>query len=199
MNPAQSALAIAALISIGLGIIECFFGYRFFKFVLGVTGFVVCGFVAAAIVSGMSDEVAVAIVAGLIAGIVGAGLFVALYFAGVFLVGAFLGAVLSMLAFAAADAEPQVVVVAIAAVIAGVLAVWIQKFMIMLSTAFGGAWIMVQGVAYFVTSPQNWGGFLPSVAHAGVVLIAWLVLGVIGLVVQWNAERRKEGLAKGSG
>jgi hypothetical protein len=89
-------------------------------------------------------------------------------------------------------------VVAIAAVVAGILAVSIQQFMIMLSTAFGGSWIIVQGVAFFFASPANWGGFWPSARHAATVLIGWLILGVIGLVVQWNAEHKSPVRAKGS-
>jgi hypothetical protein len=191
MNPTQSGLAIAALISIALGIVQCFFGYRFFKFVVGLTGFVACGFLVGSIAYGISENEIVGVVVGLIGGLLGAWLFVALYFLGVFLVGAFLGVVLSLMAFAAAGTEPHLVLVTIAAIVAGVLAVWIQKFMIMLSTAFGGSWIIVQGIAFFVSGAANW-GFWPSAGHAAVTLIGWLVLGAIGLIVQWNAEHKQE-------
>jgi hypothetical protein len=191
MSTTQSGLAIAALISIALGIVQCFFGYRFFKFVLGLTGFVACGFLVGAIAYGMLENEIAAVVAGLIGGLLGAWLFVALYFVGVFLVGAYLGVVLSLMAFAVANTEPHLVLVAIAAIVAGVLAVWIQKFMIMLSTAFGGSWLIVQGVTFFFSDAASW-GFWPSVGHATMTLIGWLVLGAIGLVVQWNAENSQQ-------
>ena len=191
MSTTQSGLATAALISIGLGIVQCFFGYRFFKFVLGLTGFVACGFLAGSFAYGVSENEIAAVVIGLIGGLLGAWLFVALYFVGVFLIGAYLGVVLSLMAFAVATTEPHLVLVAIAAIVAGVLAVWIQKFMIMLSTAFGGAWLIVQGVTFFFGGAANW-TFWPSAGQALVTLIGWLVLGAIGLIVQWNAENRQQ-------
>jgi hypothetical protein len=191
MSTTQSGLAIAALISIGLGIVQCFFGYRFFKFVLGLTGFVACGFLAGSFAYGVSENEIAAVVIGLIGGLLGAWLFVALYFVGVFLIGAYLGVVLSLMAFAVANTEPHLVLVAIAAIVAGVLAVWIQKFMIMLSTAFGGAWLIVQGVMFFFNGAANW-TFWPSAGQAALTLIAWLVLGAIGLIVQWNAENSQQ-------
>ncbi len=192
MNPPPGTLVLAALISIGVGVVQCFFGYRFFKFVLGLTGFVACGFVAGTIAYGMTDSEIVGVATGIVVGILGAWLFVALYFVGVFVIGAYFGAILSLLVFAAAGAEPQLVLVAIGAIVAGILAVAVQKIMIMLSTAFGGAWLIVQGVTFFLGAPAGWGGFWPSSGHAAVEIVGWLVLGLVGFVVQWKAQNRRE-------
>ena len=88
MLPAQYQLPAAMVLLLG-GIVACFFGYRLFKFVLGIFGFIL-GALAASSIWGSSDTVYM-VLAALLGGLVGGLLLLAAYFVGVALVGAGLG------------------------------------------------------------------------------------------------------------
>lgn len=172
-----------------IGAVQCFAGYRIFKVVLGLTGFIVGGVMGAAGGYACSQNGLVALFAGLVGGCLGAALLTALYFLGVFLVGAFLGGIVG--AVLLAGSLPQPALLLIPAVIAGVLALVFQRFMIIVSTAFVGAWTVVTGVAYFTTgtidatSIQSFYHSAASQNH--VMLLGWLVLGVVGVIIQYSS------------
>lgn len=187
-------MGLLAVILVAAGVIECFFGYRLFKFILGVIGFLFCGLLAATVTSTLSNNELVALGVGLIGGIIGAPLFIALYFVGVFVLGANLGALLSLVGFEFARTDPIIVVVIVVAVLVGALAVAFQKLMIVVATAFGGAWMAVEGVAYFVVGAGAWNWVVPAAGPSLTAMFAgWLVLGLAGVVVQIGDQRRRGG------
>ena len=134
-----------------VGAIQCFFGYRIFKFILGLIGFLVGGAIAGAIGFSMSENEIVVLLVGIVGGFIGAALMIALYFIGIFLIGALLGGVIGFVLYASVGNSPEAAVVLILAVVVGVIALIFQKFMIIVSTGFGGAWGVVFGMAYFIT------------------------------------------------
>lgn len=180
----------ALMIGLGilLGAIQCFFGYRIFKFILGAVGFL-----AGAVGYSASNEPFVAVLAGLVGGLLGAALLVGLYFVGIFLFGAFLGVVVGASFFAAAGGQPEPAVLLILAAIGGVLALIFQKFMIILSTAFNGAWNVVAGIACLATGttdPANLEKFFrPDGSQRFVAILCWIVLGAAGAIYQSRSAR----------
>jgi hypothetical protein len=185
------ALALASLV---IGAIECFFGYRIFKIILGIVGFVAGAALGAMIAAATSDTEAVVWLAAVVGGLIGAGLAVGLYFIGIFLLGAVVGVLLGYALFAAMNSEPVPVVILILAVIAGIVAVAFQKLMIIGSTAFGGAWSVVSALASFIApvnplNPQTLARLNRGLL-AGVV-VGWLALGIAGAVVQYKAAEAK--------
>jgi hypothetical protein len=200
MDLARDVLNIIIGLTILVGAIQCFFGYRFFKLILGLLGFLAGGVLAGALGYHISQQEAVVLLAGLAGGFIGAGLMVALYFFGIFLVGAFLGGVLGTVLFALAESNPEPAVLLILAVIAGIAAMIFQKFMIIVSTGFGGAWSVVAGTAYFTTGaidpPNIELLFRAGGSHLYMVVLCWLALGVIGVIVQYKSAPVKEEEAK---
>ena len=97
MLPVAYQFPAAALLVAG-GLLSCLFGYRLFRFVLAIFGFIL-GALAASSVFGEGAGTAMAI-AAIVGGLVGAGLLLAAYFVGVALVGAGLGALLVNLLWA---------------------------------------------------------------------------------------------------
>ena len=91
MDLPQDVLNVIFAIAILVGAIQCFFGYRFFKFILGLTGFLLGGAIAAAVGFAISQQEIVALLAGIVGGFIGASSMVAMYFIGIFLIGAFFG------------------------------------------------------------------------------------------------------------
>ena len=103
MLPAAYQLPAAGVLLMG-GIVACFFGYRLFRVVLAISGFIL-GALLASSIFGMSDTGPM-IIAALIGGLVGAGILFAAYFVGVALIGAALGAVVANVVMAAGDRDP---------------------------------------------------------------------------------------------
>jgi hypothetical protein len=185
---------------IGLGIfigaIQCFFGYRIFKFILGLIGFILGGALAAGLGYAISHKVFVALLAGLTGGIVGAWLLVTLFFVGLFLIGAFFGGGLGAALFTAAGNHAEPVMLLISAVVGGVIALIAQKFIIIVATSFGGAWSVVVGITYFITgakAPTNIESFFRSEAfRLDARLLCAIVLGIFGMITQYQSGQVKE-------
>ena len=203
MELGREALYLIALVSIGLGVVYCFFGYRIFRIILGILGFIGGASVAAAVAFDIfGREQVVLIVAGLVGGIIGAVLMVVLYFIGIFLLGAWLGSLLGVLLTGGGGSTVETVIILVLAVIGGVAAVMLQKLMIILSTALSGAWAIVSGVFHIVGGAPgpvqafqyqpNLRALRPMGAWGYVMLLCWILLGIAGMVVQYKITRERK-------
>jgi Domain of unknown function (DUF4203) len=199
MLPVAYQVPAAAVLVAG-GVLACFFGYRTFKVVLAVFGFII-GALAASSVFGASDTTPM-LLAALVGGIAGGALLLAAYFVGVALVGAGIGALAANVVWTQIEGDPHPFVVILFSVAGALLATWLQRYVIVLGTAFGGAWtILVGGLAVmgnngplraaaqgdiWVAYPMN-----PAPGQAWLPW-AWLGLGLAGTVVQmyWTAGDR---------
>jgi hypothetical protein len=191
MLPAVYQTPAAAVLIAG-GFLACFFGYRSFKVVLAVFGFIL-GAVAMTSFFGPSNTMPM-MIAAVIGGIVGGGLLLAAYFVGVALVGAGVGALLAQLIWTQIEGDPHPFIIILFSVAGALVATWLQRYVIILCTAFGGAWTMLLGAIALMGDgkPMN------AAAQGDVMVlyplnpapgqrwvpIAWLVLGVAGTLVQ---------------
>ena len=191
MLPAAYQVPAAAVLLAG-GFLACFLGYRMFKVVLAVFGFIV-GALAASSVFGGNNTTAMAI-AAIVGGIAGAALLLAAYFVGVALVGAGIGALLVNVVWTQIEGDPHPAVVIIFSIAGAVVATWLQRYVIILGTAFAGAWTMlVGGLAVMGDSGPL------AAAAAGDLWVAypltpapdmrwlpwaWFALGAFGTLVQ---------------
>ncbi len=182
-------------LSVLLGLVMCFFGYRFFKVLLGIMGFLACGGVALRVGYAISSENEfVALIAGLLGGVVGATLFVVLYYIGVFLFGASFAVLTAATCAGPAEQSLTPPVTLVLGGIGGVLAVLLQKFIIVCSTAFIGAWLMVFGGMLMlrrVTPDSLMAPPEPLSQRDLPVLAAWLVLSAVGALVQFLVTARR--------
>jgi len=181
------------------GVVQCFFGYRIFKFTLKLIGFLLGAVLAGGIGAVISQEAGVGILTALIGGFIGAALMVALHFVGVFLLGASLGGLLGLFLSALSQNSPDAVSL-ILAIIGGVAALIYHKFMIITSTAFAGAWIVVTGIFnfnrwfYVLTSGRSIyhydfsfeGLFSSWGTNLFAMVLCWLALGIFGVIVQYR-------------
>jgi hypothetical protein len=191
MLPAAYQLPAAGILLLG-GLVACFFGYRLFKFVLGIFGFII-GALAASSIWGASDT-AYMVIAAILGGMAGSLLLLAAYFVGVALVGAGLGALVANLIWMQIEGDPHPFVVVMFSVGGALLATWLQRYVIILGTAFGGAWTIVVGALammgdktamnaaaagdIWVAYPMNPAPGQPWVPYA------WIGLSLLGTVVQ---------------
>ncbi|TAK18546.1 MAG: TMEM198/TM7SF3 family protein [Acidobacteria bacterium] len=198
MLPTAYATPAAVIFLIG-GAMACFAGYRLFRWVLGINGFIIGALVATSAMSASSMwTLAVAAVVG---GLIGAVLMIGAYFLGVAIVGAGVGAMLVHLGWSLAHAEPPFWAVMIAAVIGALGALAITRYMIIVGTAFGGAWMLIVGAmalfgdraaAKAASAGDMWVVY-PLDPAPGVwwMWMAWFALGVTGAVVQVFTKGKK--------
>src|SRR5580765_5998322 len=143
---------VTALVAAGAGILICFFGYRMLKLTLGIIGAIVGASGGWALgLSLAPGNTVIALVCAVAGALVGAGLCIWLFFVGIFLLGASAGTALATALYNGFGHQPQPLVVLIVAVVFGVIAILVQKFMIVLSTAFSGSYLLVAGILQFVS------------------------------------------------
>ena len=191
MLPAAYQLPAAIVLLLG-GAVACFFGYRLFRIVLAIFGFIL-GALAASSMFGASDTVPM-LVAAIGGGLIGAGLLIAAYFVGVALVGAGLGALVANLAFSASGRDPHFLAIVLCSIAGAVGSMYLQRYFIIVGTGFGGAWTLIVGALALVGDKAA-----RAAAATGDVWVlyplnpapgqrwlpfAWVILGLIGTGVQ---------------
>lgn len=198
--PAHYQLPAAIVLLIG-GIVACFFGYRLFRIVLAIFGFILGALVASSLV-GASDTWP-AVLAAVAGGLLGAAVMMAAYFVGVAMVGAGLGALIANVAFTAGDREPHFLVIVFASVVGAAVAIYLQRYVIIIGTAFAGAWTIIVGAMALVgnrtgmaaaASRDVWVMYpLDPAPDQRWVSIAWIVLGLTGVAVQMGFTGGEKG------
>lgn len=191
MLPASFQAPAAIILLVG-GLLACFAGYRIFRVVLGIYGFILGALFASNVVGGEQSG-AMMLAAAIGGGLVGALLLIAAYFVGVALIGAGLGAGAANLIWAAFNREPHIVVVLVLAVIGALAALRLQRYVIVVATAFGGAQTVVVGAAALMgnraaasTAARAIYTVYPLNPMPDTVLdtAAAIVLGITGVAVQ---------------
>jgi hypothetical protein len=196
MLPASFQVPAAVVLLVG-GLLSCFAGYRVFRVVLAFFGFVF-GVLFTSSVMG-SDQTMWTIGAALLGGLAGALILFAAYFVGVALIGAGFGAGVAMLVWAALGREPGIIPVIVLAVLGAMGALALQRYVIIVATAFGGAQTAIVGGAALMSSR----GLEQSARSVFRVypldplpatrwdLAGFVVLGLVGLMVQLRTKAGK--------
>jgi hypothetical protein len=176
-----------------LGAVQCFFGYRAFKFLLVLVGFVLGYALVYEAVFSLLHHKAAAFFIALAGGVVCGALITGAYLLGVFLVGVIFGSALALHLYTIAAQHPEPAMLFIFAALGGLLALFFQKLSIITATAFGGAWAVVAGIAWYITraiDPTNLASVEKYFRAGGVpvyaVVACWIVLGVMGVYYQYK-------------
>ena len=200
MLPAAYQMPAALILLLG-GAVSCFFGYRSFRIVLAIFGFVIGALIPSSFLPMSSSPWSMLAVA-LVGGLLGAGVLLAAYFVGVALVGAGLGAVAANLMFSATGQDPHYMVLVLMTLLGAAAAMYLQRYFIIVGTAFGGAWTLIVGAAALfgdstalavAAANDVWVAYpLNPAPGRGWVKLAWIVLGLIGATVQlgWTGGER---------
>lgn len=181
--------------AVAIGTLYCFLGYRTLRFVLGLTGFLMAGGVAATLVNWISQGNQLSVLIALfIGGMCGAFALYFLYKTGVFLLG-LMGT--ALIAHNVLSAQPDTwipVAVIGLAVFGGLIALLLERPVILLATAALGAWMVVSGVTYFIVGSGEPGGLtevLESEEQRMIVIASWAVLAVAGALSQIATTKKK--------
>ena len=183
-----------AIILLAAGLLACFMGYRLFRWLLALYGFVGGAYLTSLFIDALEPWVAAATIVG--GGLVGAALLLLAYLAGVAILGAGLGVLAVSLFWTPQNGDPESWVVVVACLVGAIAAVSLQRYVIIVSTSFGGAWTALVGALAL-------GGNAEALAAAGGDLwqvypmapadgqapfaIGWVGLGLLAALVQLRA------------
>lgn len=203
MLPHAYEMPAALFLMLG-GALACFAGYRLFRVVLGLYGFIL-GALMASSVMGVTNHIGM-IGAAIVGGIAGALIMMFGYFLGIALVGAGLGALVAHLAWNAIKptADPPAILVIAVAIFGAVVAMILQRYVIVIGTAFGGGWTMLLALGAMVAAQNGkavaatavlrdpWVFYpLSPFPNAQWAPVAWVALGVAGTAVQLGLTAKK--------
>lgn len=205
MLPASYTLPVAIIFIVG-GLLACFAGYRMFRVVLGIYGFMLGAAITTSFM-GASSTLAL-ILAAIVGGLVGAVLFVAAYFVGVGLVGGLLGALALQAGWhAVRHSDPPTAALVIVAVLGALAALSVVRYVVVFATALAGSWTAVLGAlavtgdatAARATSATDVWVIYPygPTPFRWWVPVAWLALALAGIVVQLSTTSKIAGKKTG--
>lgn len=180
---AEGLLSVAGIVMLVWGLVNAFFGYKIFKIVLAVCGFltgVFIGGVPALLLAG-DGSVGLAVLLIPVCGIIGAVLAVVLHKVGVFLSVGAMGFIIFLLLL------QNTSIALVLGIVCGIAGVVLEKYAIIISTGLSGGFLAAAGAA-----------FLVELGVAGTVA-AGLVIGICGIIVQLGMERKKPAAAVAAG
>lgn len=200
MIPSQYATIAAGVLTFG-GLLSCFLGYRLFRIVLGLYGFLIGAYVTSLVLGQQASAFAL-VMAALGGGVLGAILMVVAYFMGVGLVGAGLAALALNLGWRfLMGGEPPTWLLVVVSVVGALGALSIVRHVVIFGTAIAGAWtIIVGGLALTgnpaatraATAGDVWVFYpLGPVPGVGWQVAAWFLLSVAGVAVQIATTKAK--------
>jgi len=191
----------AALLLVLAGALACFAGHRLFRYVLALFGFIL-GAMMASSTMGISNTIGM-MAAALVGGLLGAAILVFAYFIGIALVGAAVGALIVHFGWTlVGTGDPPVPAVIGLAIAGALIAMYVQRHVIIVTTAFVGAWTLIVGLlaavgdrgALAAKSAANVWILYPMTSppgHAWAPYV-WVLLGIAGTAVQLNFGGRKK-------
>src|SRR4030095_1669488 len=138
MLPQEYGRPAALLLVLG-GTLSCFAGYRLFKLTLAIYGFIFGAMIASSTM-GASNTTGM-VVAAIGGGFVGALVLMFAYFVGIALAGAGLGALVAHAVWGyIRPGDPPPAAVIVLAILGAIGAMMLQRYVIIVATAFAGAW-----------------------------------------------------------
>ncbi len=193
-SEALFANEFSAMIALAVGLAYCLFGYPVLRLMVGLTGFVAAGAVAGALANIFSDGQAMVVGgAALVGGICGAFALFFLYRLGIFIIGV-AGAFLLARAILEGGAAPWTPWAILgSSVLGGVVALLLERPILIFATAVIGAWASVHAGLFLWTHEAN-----PAYASIGgmgfpaewIRLGGWALFSLLGLIVQFHLSSK---------
>ena len=191
-----SPQVVAAIILLAAGLVACFLGYRLFRWLLVLYGFAGGAYVTSLFVGTLSPWAAAAVV--ILGGLAGAAVLLVVYLAAVAMAGAGVGVLVLGLSWNSGRGEPEAWMVILACLVGASLAVVLQGYVIIVGTAFSGAWTALIGALALVGHPgalaaitgEPWQMYPLASARGQVPFaVGWLSLGLLAAL--WQLLRRR--------
>ena len=183
-----------------MGLVYCFLGYRLFRFVLGLTGFVLAATSAAYAMDFVTEgHVVATLIAAGIGGICGAMALYFVYRAGIFVMGLTGGVLVALHVVPGLELEKGAYVAGAyiaAAVLGGGLALSVERFAVTVATALIGAWL-VTGAGAQLFFEADFAATIRDQSMASqdwlIMVGVWIGISIVGALVQLmpGGEKKK--------
>ncbi|NPV14841.1 DUF4203 domain-containing protein [candidate division WOR-3 bacterium] len=183
-----SRITLVAILATVLGLLVCFFGYRLLRFTLVVIGLALGAYLGSIISLTLSITGPVTIIVIVVLAIVCALLMSLLFKLGIFLLGA-AGTVLLCRALLPATGGYHLLIIGLAGILGGILALFISRPVLCLLTAFIGSYSTITGIFALLKGYNllNWRG-----SSSPVMALSWIGLGILGFLVQILPARKRK-------
>lgn len=178
----ESMVRLLACVSLIIGAVECFAGFKIMKIMMAVWGFFIGAFVGV-VIGLIADSMAMGVVMIIFIGLALAILSFKLYIAGIFIFTAFMSGVAVYLIF------ESFVVSAWIGIAIGVLAVFFVKPVVIVTTAISGAGSIVSS-AYMMMN-------LGLDENRMTTTLLWIPIALAGIVVQFITTQKIKGTNMG--
>ncbi len=191
-----SPQVVAAIILLAAGLVACFLGYRLFRWLLVLYGFAGGAYVTSLFVGTLSPWAAAGVV--IVGGLAGAAVLLVVYLAAVAVAGAAIAVLVLNLSWTPVRGEPEAWMVILACLVGAIVAVSLHRYVIIVGTAFGGAWTALVGAlalvghpgALAVTGGDLWEMYPLAPARGQVSFaVGWLSLGLLAALWQLLGAR----------
>ena len=199
MLPASLQVPAAIVLVLG-GLLSCFAGYRVFRVVLGIYGFILGALLASSFMG--TDQKVWMVLAAIGGGVIGGLVLIGAYFIGVALIGGAFGALAANVLWAAGGSEPHVFMVVVFSIAGALGALALQRYVIITSTAFGGAWTTIVGVlalsgdrsaANATARNDVWLAYpMSPLPGQRWILVVWMALGLAGVIAQLTVTAKNK-------
>ncbi|MAS34752.1 MAG: hypothetical protein CL610_12145 [Anaerolineaceae bacterium] len=185
---------IVGILIVLFGILNCFFGYTYFRVLLAFWGFIIGGVLTLPL---LQQDIAplTAIIIGVFGAMLGAALSLLVFRIGVFIAGAALGYTLVTMVLSATQApENGLVLALVGGLIVGLLSLALNRLFIIALTAIGGAVIIITGMT-MLFDPERIGQAVAAQQFGPVltdlpphIVLVWLLLVIFGILSQYRFE-----------
>ena len=178
----DNAFSVLYAFFVIFGALECFFGYKLFRIMTAIVGFLVGGLIGAMVCAILVGEPAGAFFGFLVFGALGSWLSFKLYKLAIFVLCFLLGGILGLgLGLMSGDMEAAPLLIVLLGILLGVLGVVLTKPVIIISSALGG------GISIGASLDAFLGG-------DGVGVYIGLLIGVLGIFLQfWMDQENATG------
>ena len=187
---------IGGLVIILFGALNCYLGYKWFRVLLGIWGFIFGGGLGMTLMA--QAPPLFVLVAGMIGAAAGTFLIYFLFRMGIFLIGAVLGYMLATALFASfGTGENALLYGLVGAAIFGGLALLLKRYFVIVITAFLGASTIVTGLTLIAEGER----IMQTINEEQVALrdapttvgAVWLLFAVSGILIQYVLYGMKNG------
>ncbi|MFA5480647.1 MAG: DUF4203 domain-containing protein [Candidatus Muiribacteriota bacterium] len=169
-----------AIFLLFFGLLQCFKGYKFFKIILALTGFLAAGLIAGNFVLISTTSFILGLIAFFVAGLFAAFFAVSFYFFGIFIFGASAGFLLTFILSLFMSPPIAVGLGVIVAFIGGIMAVKFQKLIIIIATSFSGAALTVNSFSYFHSTTET------------IIFFNYILIALLGIIVQLKDKKSSQ-------
>ncbi|MBT3232673.1 MAG: DUF4203 domain-containing protein [Calditrichaeota bacterium] len=189
MELSKEVLNIIVAVCILAGVGYSFLGFRTFKYLLGLSGFIVGTIIGWFVVYTLTDQMVFASMICMLGGAAGAILMGIFYTIAISILGASLGGLLAAIVLTFSGSGLNLIIIIIAAGVTGVITLFARKLMIIVTSSVVGSWAAVFGIAYYMNgkiNPQTheW-IFKPAVKDSGMIIMTWLVFAGLCIFIQY--------------